>query len=177
MSLASRRPLSQALPLVSRRSLHHWLIMVPATTKLCILLATQRRQNYRVDACPRQHNRRYPQNSSGSVITATVVDNNGFPVKGVTVNFTSRTNSAEMTNGGQAVTNEQGKVTVTYTNTRSSIESGARPDTVEASLENGSSTLSTSINVNADASTAHLTLLQALLIQSPQATLPICILR
>ncbi|GDO99407.1 adhesin [Escherichia coli] len=103
-----------------------------------------------------------PQNSSGSVITATVVDNNGFPVKGVTVNFTSRTNSAEMTNGGQAVTNEQGKVTVTYTNTRSSIESGARLDTVEASLENGSSTLSTSINVNADASTAHLTLLQAL---------------
>ncbi|HBC9706575.1 TPA: Ig-like domain-containing protein [Escherichia coli] len=103
-----------------------------------------------------------PQNSSGSVITATVVDNNGFPVKGVTVNFTSRTNSAEMTNSGQAVTNEQGKATVTYTNTRSSIESGARPDTVEASLENGSSTLSTSINVNADASTAHLTLLQAL---------------
>lgn len=103
-----------------------------------------------------------PQNSSGSVITATVVDNNGFPVRGVTVNFTSRTNSAEMTNGGQAVTNEQGKATVTYTNTRSSIESGARPDTVEASLENGSSTLSTSINVNADASTAHLTLLQAL---------------
>ncbi len=103
-----------------------------------------------------------PQNSSGSVITATVVDNNGFPVKGVTVNFTSRTNSAEMTNGGQAVTNEQGKATVTYTNTRSSIESGARPDTVEASLENGSPTLSTSINVNADASTAHLTLLQAL---------------
>ncbi|ENU1300071.1 inverse autotransporter adhesin YeeJ [Escherichia coli] len=103
-----------------------------------------------------------PQNSSGSVITATVVDNNGFPVKGVTVNFTSRTNSAEMTNGGQAVTNEQGKATVTYTNTRSSIESGARPDTVEASLENCSSTLSTSINVNADASTAHLTLLQAL---------------
>ena len=103
-----------------------------------------------------------PQNSSGSVITATVVDNNGFPVKGVTVNFTSRTNSAEMTNGSQAVTNEQGKATVTYTNTRSSIESGARPDTVEASLENGSSTLSTSINVNADASTAHLTLLQAL---------------
>lgn len=103
-----------------------------------------------------------PQNSSGSVITATVVDNNGFPVKGVTVNFTSRTNSAEMTNGGQAVTNEQGKATVTYTNTRSSIESGARPDTVEASLENGSSTLSTSINVNADASTEHLTLLQAL---------------
>lgn len=50
-----------------------------------------------------------PQNSSGSAITATVVDNNGFPVKGVTVNFTSRTNSAEMTNGGQAVTNEQGK--------------------------------------------------------------------
>ncbi|KEN77651.1 bacterial Ig-like domain family protein [Escherichia coli 2-052-05_S3_C2] len=103
-----------------------------------------------------------PQNSSGSVITATVVDNNGFPVKGVTVNFTSRTNSAEMTNGGKAVTNEQGKATVTYTNTRSSIESGARPDTVEASLEKGSSTLSTSINVNADASTAHLTLLQAL---------------
>ncbi|WP_227899526.1 Ig-like domain-containing protein [Escherichia coli] len=102
------------------------------------------------------------QNSTGSVITATVVDNNGFPVKGVTVNFTSRTNSAEMTNGGQAVTNEQGKATVTYTNTRSSIESGARPDTVEASLENGSSTLSTSINVNADASTAHLTLLHAL---------------
>lgn len=103
-----------------------------------------------------------PQNSSGSAITATVVDNNGFPMKGVTVNFTSRTNSAEMTNGGQAVTNEQGKATVTYTNTRSSIESGARPDTVEASLENGSSTLSTSINVNADASTAHLTWLQAL---------------
>ncbi|HCU6261758.1 TPA: Ig-like domain-containing protein [Escherichia coli] len=104
-----------------------------------------------------------PQNSSGSVITATVVDNNGFPVKGVTVNFTSNAATAEMTNGGQAVTNEQGKATVTYTNTRSSIESGARPDTVEASLENGSSTLSTSINVNADASTAHLTLLQALL--------------
>ncbi len=103
-----------------------------------------------------------PQNSTGSVITATVVDNNGFPVKGVTVNFTSRTNSAEMTNGGQAVTNEQGKATITYTNTRSSIESGAKPDTVEASLENGSSTLSTSINVNADASTAHLTLLHAL---------------
>ncbi|EIV3162786.1 Ig-like domain-containing protein [Escherichia coli] len=103
-----------------------------------------------------------PQNSSGSVITATVVDNNGFPVKGVTVNYTSNAATAEMTNGGQAVTNEQGKATVTYTNTRSSIESGARPDTVEASLENGSSTLSTSINVNADASTAHLTLLQAL---------------
>lgn len=103
-----------------------------------------------------------PQNSSSSVITATVVDNNGFPVKGVTVNFTSNAATAEMTNGGQAVTNEQGKATVTYTNTRSSIESGARPDTVEASLENGSSTLSTSINVNADASTAHLTLLQAL---------------
>lgn len=103
-----------------------------------------------------------PQNSSGSVITATVVDNNGFPVKSVTVNFTSNAATAEMTNGGQAVTNEQGKATVTYTNTRSSIESGARPDTVEASLENGSSTLSTSINVNADASTAHLTLLQAL---------------
>lgn len=103
-----------------------------------------------------------PQNSSGSVITATVVDNNGFPVKGVTVNFTSNAATAEMTNGGQAVTNEQGKATVTYTNTRSSIESGARPDTVETSLENGSSTLSTSINVNADASTAHLTLLQAL---------------
>lgn len=103
-----------------------------------------------------------PQNSSGSVITATVVDNNGFPVKGVTVSFTSNAATAEMTNGGQAVTNEQGKATVTYTNTRSSIESGARPDTVEASLENGSSTLSTSINVNADASTAHLTLLQAL---------------
>lgn len=103
-----------------------------------------------------------PQNSSGSVITATVVDNNGFPVKGVTVNFTSNAATAEMTNGGQAVTNEQGKATVTYTNTRSSIESGARPDTVEASLENGSSTLSTSINVNADTSTAHLTLLQAL---------------
>ncbi|RLX49141.1 inverse autotransporter adhesin-like protein YeeJ [Escherichia coli] len=103
-----------------------------------------------------------PQNSSGSVITATVVDNNGFPVKGVTVNFTSNAATAEMTNGGQAVTNEQGKATVTYTNTRSSIESGARPDTVEASLEKGSSTLSTSINVNADASTAHITLLQAL---------------
>lgn len=102
-----------------------------------------------------------PQNSTGSVITATVVDNNGFPVKGVTVNFTSRTNSAEMTNGGQAVTNEQGKATVTYT-IPASIESGARPDTVEASLENGNSTLSTSINVNADASTAHLTLLHAL---------------
>ncbi len=102
-----------------------------------------------------------PQNSTGSVITATVVDNNGFPVKGVTVNFTSNA-TAEMTNGGQAVTNEQGKATITYTNTRSSIESGARPDTVEASLENGSSTLSTSINVNADASTAHLTLLHAL---------------
>ncbi|HGU0733533.1 TPA: Ig-like domain-containing protein [Escherichia coli] len=104
-----------------------------------------------------------PQNSTGSVITATVIYNNGFPVKGVTVNFTSNAATAEMTNGGQAVTNEQGKATVTYTNTRSSIESGARPDTVEASLENGSSTLSTSINVNADASTAHLTLLQALL--------------
>nr|WP_249439435.1 Ig-like domain-containing protein [Escherichia coli] len=97
-----------------------------------------------------------PQNSSGSVITATVVDNNGFPVKGVTVSFTSRTKSAEMTNGGQAVTNEQGKATVTYTNTRSSRETGARPDTIEASLENGSSTLSTSIQVDADASTAHL---------------------
>ena len=103
-----------------------------------------------------------PQNSSGSVITATVVDNNGFPVKGVTVNFTSNAATAEMTNGGQAVTNEQGKATVTYTNTRSSIESGARPDTVEASLENGISTLSTSINVKADEYTAHLTLLQAL---------------
>ena len=103
-----------------------------------------------------------PQNSSGSVITATVVDNNGFPVKGVTVNFTSRTNSAEMTNGGQAVTNEQGKATVTYTNTRSSRETGARPDTIEASLENGSSTLSTSIQVDADASTAHLTSLYTL---------------
>lgn len=102
-----------------------------------------------------------PQNSFGSVITATVVDNNGFPVKGVTVNFTSRTNSAEMTNGGQAVTNEQGKATITYTNTRlDRIRS--ETDTVEASLENGSSTLSTSINVNADASTAHLTLLHAL---------------
>ncbi|HHY1803978.1 TPA: Ig-like domain-containing protein [Escherichia coli] len=103
-----------------------------------------------------------PQNSSGSVITATVVDNNGFPVKGVTVSFTSRTKSAEMTNGGQAVTNEQGKATVTYTNTRSSRETGARPDTVEASLENGSSTLSTSIQVDADASTAHLTSLYTL---------------
>ncbi|HDW8580568.1 TPA: Ig-like domain-containing protein, partial [Escherichia coli] len=103
-----------------------------------------------------------PQNSTGSVITATVVDNNGFPVKGVTVNFTSNAATAEMTNGGQAVTNEQGKATVTYTNTRSSIESGARPDTVAASLENGSSTFNTSINVNADASTAHLTLLHAL---------------
>ena len=98
-----------------------------------------------------------PQNSSGSVITATIVDNNGFPVKGVTVSFTSRTKSAEMTNGGQAVTNEQGKATVTYTNTRSSRETGARPDTIEASLENGSSTLSTSIQVDVDASTAHLT--------------------
>ncbi|HBB1447427.1 TPA: inverse autotransporter adhesin-like protein YeeJ [Escherichia coli] len=102
------------------------------------------------------------QNSSGSVITATVVDNNGFPVKGVTVSFTSRTKSAEMTNGGQAVTNEQGKATVTYTNTRSSRETGARPDTIEASLENGSSTLSTSIQVDADASTAHLTSLYTL---------------
>ena len=103
-----------------------------------------------------------PQNSSGSVITATVVDNNGFPVKGVTVSFTSRTKSAEMTNGGQAVTNEQGKATVTYTNTRSSRETGARPDTIEASLENGSSTLSTSIQVDVDASTAHLTSLYTL---------------
>ncbi|GAB0885807.1 inverse autotransporter adhesin-like protein YeeJ [Escherichia coli] len=103
-----------------------------------------------------------PQNSSGSVITATVVDNNGFPVKGVTVSFTSRTKSAEMTNGGQAVTNEQGKATVTYTNTRSSRETGARPDTIEANLENGSSTLSTSIQVDADASTAHLTSLYTL---------------
>ncbi|EPA3211942.1 Ig-like domain-containing protein [Escherichia coli] len=103
-----------------------------------------------------------PQNSSGSVITATIVDNNGFPVKGATVSFTSRTKSAEMTNGGQAVTNEQGKATVTYTNTRSSRETGARPDTIEASLENGSSTLSTSIQVDADASTAHLTSLYTL---------------
>ncbi|HDD9704655.1 TPA: Ig-like domain-containing protein [Escherichia coli] len=103
-----------------------------------------------------------PQNSTGSVITATVVDNNGFPVKGVTVSFTSRTKSAEMTNGGQAVTNEQGKATVTYTNTRSSRETGARPDTIEASLENGSSTLNTSIQVDADASTAHLTSLYTL---------------
>ena len=103
-----------------------------------------------------------PQNSSGSVITATVVDNNGFPVKGVTVSITSRTKSAEMTNGGQAVTNEQGKATVTYTNTRSSRETGARPDTIEASLENGSSTLSTSIQVDVDASTAHLTSLYTL---------------
>lgn len=103
-----------------------------------------------------------PQNSSGSVINATIVDNNGFPVKGVTVSFTSRTKSAEMTNGGQAVTNEQGKATVTYTNTRSSRETGARPDTIEASLENGSSTLSTSIQVDVDASTAHLTSLYTL---------------
>ncbi len=103
-----------------------------------------------------------PQNSSGSVITATIVDNNGFPVKGVTVSFTSRTKSAEMTNGGQAVTNEQGKATVTYTNTRSSRETGARPDTIEASLENGSSTLSTSIQVDVDASMAHLTSLYTL---------------
>lgn len=103
-----------------------------------------------------------PQNSSGSVITATIVDNNGFPVKGVTVSFTSRTKSAEMTNGGQAVTNEQGKATVTYSNTRSSRETGARPDTIEASLENGSSTLSTSIQVDVDASTAHLTSLYTL---------------
>lgn len=103
-----------------------------------------------------------PQNSSGSVITATIVDNNGFPVKGVTVSFTSRTKSAEMTNGGQAVTNEQGKATVTYTNTRYSRETGARPDTIEASLENGSSTLSTSIQVDVDASTAHLTSLYTL---------------
>lgn len=103
-----------------------------------------------------------PQNSSGSVITATIVDNNGFPVKGVTVSFTSRTKSAEMTNGGQAVTNEQGKATVTYINTRSSRETGARPDTIEASLENGSFTLSTSIQVDVDASTAHLTSLYTL---------------
>lgn len=103
-----------------------------------------------------------PQNSSGSVITATIVDNNGFPVKGVTVSFTSRTKSAEMTNGGQAVTNEQGKATVTYINTRSSRETGARPDTIEASLENGSSTLSTSIQVDVDVSTAHLTSLYTL---------------
>lgn len=103
-----------------------------------------------------------PENSSGSVITATIVDNNGFPVKGVTVSFTSRTKSAEMTNGGQAVTNEQGKATVTYINTRSSRETGARPDTIEASLENGSSTLSTSIQVDVDASTAHLTSLYTL---------------
>lgn len=103
-----------------------------------------------------------PQNSSGSVITATIVANNGFPVKGVTVSFTSRTKSAEMTNGGQAVTNEQGKATVTYTNTRSSRETGARPGTIEASLENGSSTLSTSIQVDVDASTAHLTSLYTL---------------
>lgn len=103
-----------------------------------------------------------PQNSSGSVITATIVDNNGFPVKGVTVSFTSRTKSAEMTNGDQAVTNEQGKATVTYINTRSSRETGARPDTIEASLENGSSTLSTSIQVDVDASTAHLTSLYTL---------------
>ncbi|MGU0015799.1 hypothetical protein ACVXG9_07625 [Escherichia coli] len=41
-------------------------------------------------------------------------------MKGVTVNFTSNAATAEMTNGGQAVTNEQGKATVTYTNTRSS---------------------------------------------------------
>lgn len=60
------------------------------------------------------------------------------------------------------MTNEQGKATVTYTNTRSLIELGARLDTVEASLENGSFTLSTLINVNADAFTAHFTLLQAL---------------
>lgn len=40
------------------------------------------------------------QNSFGSVITATVVDNNGFLVKGVTVNFTSNAATAEMTNGG-----------------------------------------------------------------------------
>ncbi|EMX04617.1 bacterial Ig-like domain family protein [Escherichia coli 174750] len=103
-----------------------------------------------------------PQNSSGSVITATIVDNNGFPVKGVTVSFTSRTKSAEMTNGDQAVTNEQGKATVTYINTRSLRETGARPDTIEASLENGSSTLSTSIQVDVDASTAHLTSLYTL---------------
>ncbi|HAH9010529.1 TPA: inverse autotransporter adhesin-like protein YeeJ [Escherichia coli] len=113
-------------------------------------------------AVPDRINAGTPQNSSGSVITATVVDNNGFPVKGVTVSFTSRTKSAEMTNGGQAVTNEQGKATVTYTNTRSSRETGARPDTIEASLENGSSTLSTSIQVDADASTAHLTSLYTL---------------
>ncbi|ELJ4106266.1 Ig-like domain-containing protein [Escherichia coli] len=103
-----------------------------------------------------------PQNSTGSVITATVVDNNGFPVKGVTVNFTSNAVTAEMTNGGKAVTNEQGKATVTYTNTRVTGISLITPDTVEASLENGSSTLKTTIIVDADASTAHLVSLNAL---------------
>ncbi|MCR4252394.1 Ig-like domain-containing protein, partial [Escherichia coli] len=96
-----------------------------------------------------------PKTASGGSIPATIVDNNGFPVKGVTVSFTSRTKPAEMTNGGQAVTNEQGKATVTYTNTRAPIESGARPDTVEASPEKGRPTLSKSNNVNADATTAH----------------------
>ncbi|MFP1483753.1 Ig-like domain-containing protein [Escherichia coli] len=119
-----------------------------------------------------------PQNSSGSVITATVVDNNGFPVKGVTVKeLHQQKNSAEMTNGGQAVTNEQGKATVTYTNTRSSIESGARPDTVEASLENGSSSLAHQL-MSTLMRLRHISpCYRHFLIQSPQATLPICILR
>ena len=103
-----------------------------------------------------------PQNSTGSIITATVEDNNGFPLKGVTVNFTSNAVTAEMTNGGKAVTNEQGKATVTYTNTRVTGISLITPDTVEASLENGSSTLKTTIIVDADASTAHLVSLNAL---------------
>lgn len=118
-----------------------------------------------------------PQNSTGSVITATVVDNNGFPVKGVTVNFTSRTNSAEMTNGGQAVTNEQGKATVTYTNTRSSIESGARPDTVEASLEMVAPRLAHQL-MSMLMRLRHISLCYMhFLIQSPQARQPVCILR
>ncbi len=139
--------------------------MVPATTKLCVFIGdTAAAKIIELTPVPDSIIAGTPQNSSGSVITATVVDNNGFPVKGVTVNFTSNAaTAAEMTNRRSTSNeNEQGKATVTYTNTRSSIESGARPDTVEASLENGSSTLSTSINVNADASTAHLTLLQAL---------------
>ncbi len=59
---------------VSRRSLHHWLIMVPATTKLCFYWRHSGGKNYRVDACPRQQIAGTPQNSTGSVITATVVD-------------------------------------------------------------------------------------------------------
>lgn len=118
-----------------------------------------------------------PQNSSGSVITATVVDNNGFPVKGVTVNFTSNAATAEMTNGGQAVTNEQGKATVTYTNTRSSIESGARPDTVEASLEMVAPRLAHQL-MSTLMRLRHISpCYRHFLIQSPQARQPVCILR